>query len=80
MSTTIPENEIEVVKGLEHITATGLGAAYPTIEPIPLRCDKCKNVNDFVIPIFYRTPNNSIFRGIETLYYCKTCFKNFLNT
>jgi len=74
------ENEIEVAKGIEHITATGLGAAYPATEPLPLRCDKCKNTNDFVIPIFYRTPNNSIFRGIETLYYCKTCFKNFLNT
>ena len=44
-----------------------------------LKCYKCNKDTDRVIPIHELDRDNPLF-GFKVLYYCKTCFKNFLNT
>lgn len=48
-------------------------------QPPQLRCYKCNKITDTVIGITTTDPHNNIY-GFQVLYYCKTCFKNFLNT
>jgi len=81
---TIPANEkeIEVAKGIEHNTVTtriAQGEKFSTVVDIrPLKCYKCNKETDRVMLIVEKEPNDKF--GFKNLYYCKTCFKNFLNT
>ena len=85
MSIPTKEEEIEVAKGLEHNTITREsigGLANSAIEldrsDIPLKCYKCNKVTDKVILIIEKQTKDMF--GFKSIYYCKTCFKNFLNT
>jgi hypothetical protein len=56
----------------------GLEIKYQNPPPLQLRCYKCKNVTDKVIQVIEKDKEDPY--GFNSLYYCKTCFKNFLNT
>jgi len=80
----VEEKEIEIVKGLEHNTITrgSIGLMNTAIKldrsDIPLKCYICDQVTDKVILIIEKQTKDMF--GFKSIYYCKTCFKNFLNT